>query len=151
MAVLAAGLINRQRPCRVLTVIDGPHRESLEAVAVTARVPIAHEPWLAWPDFMSLIRDRVTLTLCPSLTDSFNYVAWDSLAQGRPVIGSAAIRYLPAVWMADPNDPADIAERALRVLDDYPAASRCAGNVSTLLARVQQKAYVSMLERVTGS
>jgi hypothetical protein len=147
-AVLAAGLVNRVRPVRVLTVIQS-RDASIDAMAEIAGVTLEHHPWMDWAAFHALIRDRVSVTLCPSLTDSFHYVAWDSLAQGRPVVGSETIRYLPQQWQADPNDPQDLARVTLEILDGYEAASRLAWETASGLAERQQAAYLELIQMVS--
>jgi len=148
VALLAVGLVNRVRPVRVLTAIK-QMEAALDGVAEVAGVQPENLPWLDWDAFHETIRSRVSVTVCPSLTDSFNYVAWDSLSQGRPAVGSQTIRYLPRAWQADPNDPRDVARVVLEILDYYPACSRHAWEVAQALAERQRAAYIDLIRRVS--
>jgi glycosyltransferase involved in cell wall biosynthesis len=150
VAVLAAGLVARVRPVRVATVIQA-RDAALDAIAETAGVTLEHHPWMTWDDFHRFIRSQVSVTVCPSLTDSFHYVSWDSLANGRPAVGSQTIRYLPAEWQADPNDPADVARIVCQILDDYDAASRQAYKIAEELGAKQRAAYLALYGRLVGS
>lgn len=148
-SIIACGLVARRRPVRVMSIVK-ERIAGLDAIAEAAGVRIEHEDWREWEGFHDLIRERVSVTVCPSLTDSFNYVAWDSLSQGRPAVGSPTIRYLPPAWQADPNNPQDIADRVLAILDAYDVSSRHARAVAESLAQRQQEAYAWLLERITA-
>jgi glycosyltransferase involved in cell wall biosynthesis len=54
------------------------------------------------------------------MAESFNYLALESAACGRPFVGSRAIAFTPARWTVNNvNDPQEIAEVAERILRHY--------------------------------
>jgi hypothetical protein len=85
--------------------------------------------WLDHAAFVTLAA-RMHVALQVSFTETFNYVAADCVAAGTPVVGSPAIRFLPATWQVNPDDAEAIATAILdapnwdvaigqRALDDW--------------------------------
>jgi len=75
--------------------------------------------WGTWTEWNELISGRVAIGAQASFSESFNYVALEHMLQGRPVLGSSAIRYLPARWQADPDDVSDMARVLREIQADY--------------------------------
>jgi hypothetical protein len=146
-SLLAAALVNKQRPIRLQAAIKSGVGV-LRKVAAVAGIELTEQPWRRQVDFRKWVRTNVSITLQPSLCDSFNYVALDSLSQGRPVVGSKTIRYLPDSWQADPNDPADIARVAMMFLDDYDRYSADALRIACEVRDRQRDEYRKLLERI---
>lgn len=92
---------------------------------LTEHIPnlrVVQTGWLAWPAFRELIRS-VDLVFQVSYTETFNVVSADAVAEGVPVVGSAAIDWLPTWWQAQADEPLDVARVAERLLRD-PHAPR---------------------------
>jgi hypothetical protein len=145
--VLAAGLIAKQRPVKVHTAIKG-QVSALQQVAAAVGIPLEIQPIRTQVKFREYIREHVSVTLSSSLTDADQYVGRDSLSQGRPVVGSQTIRYLPKEWQADPNDPADIARVAMMMLDDYDWYSAESLRLAKEISEQQKAAYGKAIERI---
>jgi hypothetical protein len=147
-AVLAAGLVNQQIPCELLVCAKDPHR--IKPLAELADVPFVTRPWTDQAAFRRMIRQDVTVTLHPSLTDACPQVPWDSLSQGRPVIGSPCVRFLDARNQPDPNDPRAIADATLACLDRYEAESARALQIADAMSRETAAEYRALIERLTN-
>jgi glycosyltransferase involved in cell wall biosynthesis len=100
--------------------------------------------------FRKYILESVSVVLSSSLTDADQYVGRDAISQGRPVVGSQTIRYLPRDWQADPNDPADIARVAVQMLDNYERYCREAVRLAHEIRDRQREAYHRAIERILG-
>ena len=83
-------------------------------------VALVEEPWLPWLDFRRVIR-RMHLLMQPSFTESFNGVTADGIAEGVASVVSPAIDWVPARWMANPDDAREIASVGKRLLRDKNA------------------------------
>jgi hypothetical protein len=77
-------------------------------------------PWERWAKFRHTV-GQMHLLLQPSFSETFNVVSADGIAQGVATVGSAAIEWLPRRWMADTDDPSDIARVGLYLLNDRHA------------------------------
>jgi hypothetical protein len=93
-----------------------------------------------------MVAEKVDVGLQVSFTESFNFVALDHLQVGKPVIGSSAIRFLPARWQASVDDPRDIANRLLRVLRRYPIESRRALRYAKRKAQASNAAFLETID-----
>ena len=104
--------------------------------------------WTNWSEWNRLISERIAVGLQASFSECFNYIALEHLIQGRPVVGSSAVRYLPASWKADPDSPDDIA-RVLRMhLDNYEEHSQEATEVAERVKQTNNQAILETLERI---
>jgi hypothetical protein len=150
-AVLAAALVAKVRPVRLVAIMRNNATASLASLAGAARIGLEPQPYRSPEKFRSYLRDEVDVLLNPSVTDAFQCVGMDALSQGRPVVGTSAVHYLPAEWQANPNDPADLARVALAILDGYEAASRRAADLAGAIARRQLTAYHAAVKRILES
>lgn len=146
-AIYAAGIVNRARPVQVAAVCPAKS-SALEALAAAARVPLVQHPWMEWEAFQKFVRNSVSVTICPSLTDAYPHVPLDSLAAGRPVVGSPAISYLPDWMIADPNDPTEIAEQVLHILDGYDQFSAQSRKLAETIQKHNEHALLELFERI---
>lgn len=149
-AVLAAGLVAKQRPI-VLESFVKDASTALNDLATAAGISIAKKPYLPSSQFREHLRRSVSVVLDATMTEATQYVGLDALSQGRPVVGSQTIRYLPREWQADPNDPADIARVALMFLDDYPRYSAEALRLGGEIRDRQRDAYHAAIERILNT
>jgi glycosyltransferase involved in cell wall biosynthesis len=78
--------------------------------------------WRSWADFRQYIAS-MDITMQPSVTETFNIVTADSLAEGVPAIVSPAIEWVPPHWQANPDDPEAIARAAISILSDHDAGA----------------------------
>lgn len=145
--VIAAGLIARSRAIHVEVAVKGS-TAAMQQVAATVGVKLEIQPIRTQIKFREYIRSDVDVVLSSSLTDADQYVGRDALSQGRPVVGSDTIRYLPATWQADPNDPADIARVALMFLADYDRYSAEALRLGCEIRDRQREAYHAAIARI---
>lgn len=112
-----------------------------------AGVPWSYVPWQGWESYLRTLRFGVDVLLHASICESFGSIPAESALLGRPVVGTAAIEFLPDHWRANPQDPHDIARVALEHLTHYPERSaegvliaRYAAqeNAATLLANLSR-------------
>lgn len=66
-------------------------------------------PWLEHCEFLELMAE-MDISLQVSLSESFSIVASDSVSMGVPLVGSTAIKWLPARSQAQPDSAASIVE-----------------------------------------
>lgn len=83
--------------------------KNLQALFAAAGYALKVEPWSDHQDFLELL---ATMDVClqVSMSESFCIVAADAASMGVPLVGSAAIPWLPRRSQADPSDAASIAE-----------------------------------------
>ena len=148
-AIYAAGIVNRTRPVQVAAVCPA-RSTALDALAGAARVPLVQHPWLEWEAFQQFVRNSVSVTICPSLTDAYPHIPLDSLAAGRPVVGSPAISYLPEWLTADPNDPEEIAGQVLHLLDGYDQFSAQSRKLAETIQNHNENALLQLFERISN-
>jgi hypothetical protein len=78
--------------------------------------------WLHWPRFRHLIK-TMDLLMQPSFTETFNMVTADGAAEGIPSVVSEAIDWAPKSWLADVDDPLDIARVGKQLLGNPRAGA----------------------------
>lgn len=71
---------------------------------------LVEHKWVPHSEFIEIIR-TMDLGMQVSLSESFNIVAADFVANGVPVVGSSDIDWLPWPYKANPNSSRDIANR----------------------------------------
>ena len=148
-AILAAGIVARIRPIKLAIVTQGSKAKThIQPFLSAAKINADWLPWSDYEGFANLLREQVSIVLQPSLTESFNYVAIESMAEGRPVAGAPAIRYLPRSWQANPNDPQDIARVCIEILGDYTNESQRAIQVARQVREFQNQSFLKMVERL---
>ena len=110
-----AALALAQRTYKPLPVLLAIHRarpETLRQFCETVGLTNYRlEPWRSHAAYLEMIDRDVRFALQASHTETFNYVAIEHLIRGRPVIGSPALPYLPAYWVADADSVHAIADR----------------------------------------
>lgn len=146
--------VNKQRPCRLVLVGDGPERSAAERKAhdwgVSERVAFLGNQerfvdWLAAADVF----------LLPSETESFGLAALEALSCGVPVVASD-VGGLPEVvqhgetgWLAPVGDVGQMAAHVLALVDNHQtwqAFSRLARE--RVLARSQRGPAVDHYEAI---
>jgi hypothetical protein len=70
-------------------------------------------PWLGHAEFLTLVRSMDIGLQC-SFTESFSMVAADFVSLGVPLVGSHAVRWLPAISQADASSADSIVAGMLR-------------------------------------
>jgi hypothetical protein len=78
-------------------------------------------PWAPWPQFRAFV-GTMDLLIQVSYSESFNQVTADGIATGVPSVVGSAIRWAPSDWIADTDDPGDVAKTGMYLLRD-PLAS----------------------------
>jgi len=73
-------------------------------------------PWLSHKEFVDLVK-QMDLGLQVSLSETFNIVAADFVANDVPLIGSKDITWLPSMFQADPNSSQDILSKMNFIVD----------------------------------
>jgi hypothetical protein len=131
---------------RALLVIKG-RGDLVQTAADGIGLDYELQAWQNWRDWHQTINSRVAVGMQASFSESFNYVALEHMQQGRPVVGSPAVRYLPDSWQANPDSPADMALILRQHLADYPAASQLAREVA---AQVTERNNNTFLEVIDG-
>lgn len=126
----AAQLIAKSKACDLDFYISTNREEHgkgvLQAIKYmfmdTPGLRVVENPWQPWADFRHTVR-HMDLVMQPSFTETFNIVSADACSEGVPVIGSAAIEWLPKHWHSSVDDPLDIARVGLALLHDHHAAA----------------------------
>ncbi len=146
---LAAGILNKVDGMRILSVIN-QHTGAggLDYLKTAYCQAVERQPWMNWSGFMEFLRTRVSLTFQASFTESFNFLALESMMCGRPVVGSPAIRYLPKDWQANPDDAESIVRVARRIMADYGRHARTAREVSVSFAGQMNQSYLAWFRRL---
>lgn len=148
-AILGCVLVQRQRPLRLILseqTGQGWIDAAIGAIGGQWERP-AYQDARGWA---RRLRDEVSVVVQPSLSESFNYVALDALAWGRPVVGSPAIRYLPPDWTVDPNDARAIAAMIVEHLDRYEERAGEARRLAEYAAEWKNREYCGMIRRLLG-
>lgn len=91
--------------------------------------------WMGHEDFLELIAE-MDICLQVSLTESFNITSADAVSMGVPLIGSPAIRWLPARSQASTDNAADIV--------------RAMGHADQSMVLMNHAALTSYLATATG-
>jgi hypothetical protein len=142
----ALAILQRERNVSAMVSLSGNQStiDALRSYGETLGVRAQWLPYASYPDWIDRLRNKISLILQPSLTESFNYVTIDAAGMGRPFVGSSAIHHTPVEWRADPNDPASIARVAGAILDDYGAAS-LARSIAVEVAKRNNPAYADLI------
>jgi hypothetical protein len=88
-----------------------------EMCAGLKKVVLVEEPWQTWPDFRRVIR-RMHLLIQASFTESFNGITADGIAEGVASAVGPAIDWVPANWIANPDDASALARVGKALLRD---------------------------------
>lgn len=89
--------------------------KSIEAALKATNNELVLHPWLDHEDFLELVQ-KMDFCLQVSLSESFNLVSADAVSMGVPLIGSAAIRWLPRRSQA-PTDSAKVIAEYMDLTD----------------------------------
>ncbi len=136
---------HQQRPIRVELSLRNSKGQSIEHLARLAGLEYRIHPWQPWAEFLEHTQEAVDVGLQVSFTESFNYVAIEQMLCGKPVIGSPAIRYLPEAWQANPDDPDEIADVLVGLIENYEVESERAVEVATQFAEWMNKEFVRVM------
>ena len=82
---------------------------------------LVEHPWACWSEFRRLVA-HMDVCLQVSATESFNLVTADAVAEGTPCVVGPAIDWVPPSWVADIDDPEDIARKVVHLTSDSRAA-----------------------------
>lgn len=126
---LAAAIAGRRRPLRLAVSFRGAEPAWLGPLATSFGLDAEFSTWRDWPAFLDHVADEVDVGLQCSFTESFNYVGIEHLVNGRPVVGSPALRYLPRHWQVNPDDADAIAGGILYQLDRWHENSEVARTI----------------------
>ncbi len=86
------------------------------------RAKLVENPWEAWDTFRGTV-GHMHLLMQPSYTESFNVVTADGVQKGVPSVVGRAIAWTPSKWVADVDDPDDIARVGELLLKSRTAAA----------------------------
>ena len=84
--------------------------------------------WRDNQDYIEWMAQNVDIVMQASLTESFNYVAWEAMDLGIPVVGSPAITYCSI--KANPDSISSMAHGILGIIDNYA----CESNIARICA-----------------
>jgi len=84
-------------------------------------VKLVEEPWREWEQFKMEVVHKMDILLQPSFTESFNNVTADGISVGVASVVGEAIDWVPMEWTANVDDANDMAEVAIRLLEDKQA------------------------------
>jgi hypothetical protein len=148
--VVAAMIVAQKMECPVRLIVIGRGCDEMSLQSFTSLSPLKLEVLgeLPWSQCMDAIRQRVDIGLQCSFTESFNYVAAEHLAMGRPVVGSWSIRYLSPMMQVNADDPGAIAERVIRIQHKLLTHSREAAGIADGLAKRLNDELASVVGRL---
>jgi hypothetical protein len=86
-------------------------------------IRLVEAPWAPWLDFRRNVVRKMHLHLQPSFTESFNGCVADAIAEGVPSVVGQAIDWVPANWIADPDNAVAFAATGMALLRDRHAQS----------------------------
>lgn len=99
------------------TVINGIRK----VIASVKNVSLIEDKWSPWLQFRMDVVRRMNIMMQPSFTESFNGVTADGIAEGVPSVVGQAIDWVPASWVANPDDATDVARVAISLIRDKNA------------------------------
>jgi len=141
--IIAMRLIKEKMPeVRFAAVINFlPEEWYGDVLADAVGIRLEKIPWGDSDSWYETLRTGISLVLQVSLAESFNYVSVDAAAMHRPFVGAFSIRHTPDRWLANPASPEDIADKAIRILENYPQESRAARILAEEVAERQNAEY----------
>ncbi len=139
-AAAAAMMIADSRGCDLEFWISADREENGKGVVQSLgnmfnNVPgmkLVESPWQNWGDFRRLV-SSMDLSMQVSMTETFNIVTCDAIAENVPVIGSPAIEWLPEHCQVDTDKVEDIARVGSMELSDRHTADRNLKKLSSYL------------------
>lgn len=141
--IIAAGMAAQTWPLEIVAVWRGEHHQ-LTRLAEQWKLPVRIVPWQDHAGWLETIVSCDVAMQC-SFTESFNYVAIESLSCGVPVVGSRAIQFLPeAMQVANADNPESIASVLGNLLSTPPAPS----DMRAIAADVAERNNAEMVRRV---
>ena len=120
-----------------------------ELIKACRKLPGFNMVMVSWrdnQDYIEWMAYNADIVMQASLTESFNYVAWEAMDLGIPVVGSPAITYCPI--QANPDSIVEMADRIVSVIVDYGEASMVARRYAGREAERLNKGFLSSIQRV---
>jgi len=149
--ILAMAIAGRDVPIEAHICIRGWSPYQVDRLCGRLRLRATPVPWLEHSEHLERVGTYHVGLQC-SFTESFNYVAYDHLAVGCPVIGSPVIRFLPRELQVDPDDPEAIARRLVLVVKTETSGNPVLRDAALIAARKvaerNNAAYVAALRRL---
>jgi len=79
--------------------------------------------WSSWPEFRRTV-SNMDIICQASMSETFNIVTADAIAEGVPAVVSEAIEWAPRNWQAELDSTTDIARTGSMLLSSYSEAHR---------------------------
>lgn len=130
-AAEAAVMIGRKMGCLVELFVNSKRPDGGERM-IEARdelfnmlphAKIVNVPWLPWPAFRDLT-STMHLLIQPSFDETFNVCTADGIAEGVPSVTTSALEWTPRSWWAHAEDPNNIAEVGIGLMNNATMAIR---------------------------
>jgi ABC-type cobalamin/Fe3+-siderophores transport system ATPase subunit len=99
-------------------------------------------------DWYRRLNENISIVMQVSAHESFGYVAVDAMGYGRPAVMGPSIVYGPDEWHCGTEQPRQIADVILGILDGYPAASALARRTAEQVAQSQNAAYAAIIKKL---
>ena len=144
--IIASGLANKVLQCKVTGCFYREQKQIMSALTRLAGVDYRSFPWGSIENYTKMLRDTIDIGLQVSFTESFTFVALEHLMSGKPVVGSQAVRYLPAKWQAKSDDAEDIARIILEITDDYDNAAKEAAEIGASYAKKCNAKFIGTIQ-----
>lgn len=151
--VIAAGLANKARPCRLHVMVKGD-APGLKELAESCGVEAFFHSWRPHAEHRKRIAAMIDIGLQASYSETFNFVAVEHLLCGKPVIGSHAMSILPEDMQVEPNDVQEIADTILSFAGQLE--SDCAGTrnrcreIGNGIADINRGSLVETVQRLNS-
>lgn len=114
----------------------------------TCGVPWVRLLWDRWEAYLDRVARSVDCHLTATLAESCCLVPLEHCLLGRPVVGTAAVEWLPSRWQCNPQDPAAMAAGLARHFEDYATASTKARAVAESVVARHHRQLITNLQNL---
>lgn len=143
--IIACGILNRIDPINVLI---GANRELGQLEMLANDVGLGQgggscsiASLQPWADYIDMIDSQVDIGLQCSFTESFNYISFEHMLLGIPVVSATGVISHASGNEADPNSPGSIVHAVRRIMDNYDRESSIAKSGSEHIAKTQNTEF----------
>jgi len=125
---------------------DGFITRMLDTINAIPDFAVNMVDWQQNEDYLEWMALHADIVMQCSFTESFNYVAWEAMDLGIPVIGSAAIPFASVV--VNPDSIMDMANAIGRVMHDYKRYSYDSRLIAGQMGVEMNEAFVRTLSNL---
>jgi len=149
--MVAMALVKKQRPETKIAVSLCFGDKMIPHLQEFAKILDTKFEWWRYgssDDWYRRLRENISIVMQVSAHESFGYVAVDAMGYGRPAVMGPSIVYGPDEWHCGTEQPKQIADVILGLLDNYAAASALARKTAEQVADSQNAAYTATIKKL---